>query len=192
MPQSMAVLGLAMFVLVTATPVSGESKPEPVDESRKTVYKWVDGDGTVHFSDDKSTIPSEYWPSVIESDVKRPRPDWNRSDSYQPKKSTGDKKKSNSRGEQYWSELQASLVDRHNDTVDQYEVAAMSLARARTTGQPPAAVIQAEETLSKLRGEIERLRGMLQRLPDSVAIDNGASWWIDDYDELTLKRRTDE
>ena len=70
------------------------------------IYKWVDKDGTVNFSDDLSKVPPEYRDQVKKEEVR----DSQETQTPTPgpesvQKPEGEKRDAKGRGEQYWREI---------------------------------------------------------------------------------------
>ena len=61
------------------------------------LYRWVDKEGVVHFTDDESTIPSEYREGVKTEKMKPSSPP-----SVSPRKSSGSNVGASGLGEGYW------------------------------------------------------------------------------------------
>ena len=70
-----------------------------------TVYKWVDRNGSVHFTDDLNKVPGEYRNQIeMEETGDFGKPQIPPSASVSPQKTGEEKRDAQGRGEQYWRE----------------------------------------------------------------------------------------
>jgi hypothetical protein len=70
------------------------------------IYKWVDKDGTLNFTDDLNKVPAEYRDQVKTEEVKdSEKTQTSTPDAASVQKTKEEKRDSRGRGEEYWKEL---------------------------------------------------------------------------------------
>jgi hypothetical protein len=69
------------------------------------VYRWVDKNGSMHFTDDINKVPSEYRDQVKKEEVREPRESETSKPAPASVQKTGEEERdAHGRGEQYWRE----------------------------------------------------------------------------------------